>query len=228
MTAKFDAFKAALEALCIEHGVRLYGEGDDDYYAPRLKLATEAEPAGLDVDIQDEVPPTPEEKEAIERERSRQRAFWEANRATEEKRQAEFLRSPAYLAMVKHIGEQAANERKQYMRVSTDPKDPAYIDDRPRKAWCNDVEIEGWTVADEFRRCVITPQKVHNGAVRIERLPDDYTPNFVVVEKPVEPPINAGFSGMFVPDAKPAAPAAKAAPAAAKPKAKATKAKRRR
>jgi hypothetical protein len=114
------------------------------------------------------------------------------------------------------------------MRVSTDPNDPAYIDDRQRKAWCNDVEIEGWTVADEFRRCVITPTKVHNGSVRIERLPDDYTPNFVVVEKPVEPPINAGFSGMFVPEAKPAAPAAEAAPAAAKPKAKTTKAKRRR
>lgn len=57
------------------------------------------------------------------------------------------------------------------MRISTDHNDPAYIDDRPRRVWCNDVEIEGWTVADEFRRCVITPTKVHNGSVRIERLP---------------------------------------------------------
>ncbi len=111
------------------------------------------------------------------------------------------------------------------MRISTDPKDPAYIDDRPRKAWCNDVEIEGWTVADEFRRCVITPTKVHNGSVRIERLPDDYTPGFVLVDKPAEPPIHAGFSGVLVPapDAPPqAAPAPQpAAPKAAKPKARA-------
>jgi hypothetical protein len=59
------------------------------------------------------------------------------------------------------------------MRVSTDPTDAAYIDDRPRKAWLNDLEITGWIVADEFRRCVITAAGVMNGAVRIERLPSD-------------------------------------------------------
>lgn len=58
------------------------------------------------------------------------------------------------------------------MRVSTDPTDPAYIDDRPRRVWLNDREIIGWTVADEFRRCVITPDGVLNGAVLIERLPE--------------------------------------------------------
>jgi hypothetical protein len=89
------------------------------------------------------------------------------------------------------------------MRVSTDPADPAYIDARPRKAWCNDQLIEGWTVADEFRRVVITPEKVHHGSVLVERLPapgDEPAP-----EAPAM--VDAGFSGMFVhvPDAKPAA-----------------------
>ena len=94
------------------------------------------------------------------------------------------------------------------MRVSTDPTDPAYIDDRPRRAWVNDRLIEGWTVADEFRRCVITADgKVHNGAVLIERLPADGAP---VAEAPPAVPIDIGFIGMFehVPDAKPAAPVA--------------------
>lgn len=107
------------------------------------------------------------------------------------------------------------------MRVSTDPADPAYIDARPRKAWVNDRLIEGWTVADEFRRCVITADgKVHNGAVLIERLPDEGAP---VAEVPAATPIDIGFIGMFVntPDAKPApvAPAAHAAPVAAPKKA---------
>jgi hypothetical protein len=109
------------------------------------------------------------------------------------------------------------------MRISTDPNDPAFLDDRPRKVWCNDVEIEGWTVADEFRRCVITPTKVHNGSVRIERLADDYVPNFTVA--PPAPPIHAGFTGVFVND-KPPAPT----PAPTQPPvpAKKTRAKRRR
>lgn len=57
------------------------------------------------------------------------------------------------------------------MRVSTDPTDPAYIDGRPRKVWLNDVEITGWIVADEFRRCVITEKGVMHGGVLIERFP---------------------------------------------------------
>lgn len=61
------------------------------------------------------------------------------------------------------------------IRVSTDPQDPAYIDARPRKAWVNGVRIEGWTVADEFRRVVQTPAGNIHGAVSIERLPDEAT-----------------------------------------------------
>jgi hypothetical protein len=57
------------------------------------------------------------------------------------------------------------------IRVSTDPNDPHY-DERPRRVWCNDREVEGWTVADEFRRCVITPDGVIYGAVLVERLPE--------------------------------------------------------
>ena len=90
------------------------------------------------------------------------------------------------------------------MRISTDPTDPAYIDERPRKAWCNDVEIAGWHTADEFRRVVITPERVHNGAVLIERLRDESAQ-----PEPADAPLaNAGFGGMFVhvPDPKPATP----------------------
>lgn len=90
------------------------------------------------------------------------------------------------------------------MRVSTDPTDPAYISDQPRRVWVNDREITGWTVADEFRRCVITPDGVLNGAVMIERLPSD-------AAEPVEAPApeaNNNLCGMFV-----AAPKAKAEPA---------------
>lgn len=86
------------------------------------------------------------------------------------------------------------------MRVSTDPTDTAYIDDRPRRAWCNDVLIAGWTVADEFRRCVITPAEVHSGSVHIERLPA------AEVDAPVpvaDAPVPASLSGMFESD-KPA------------------------
>ena len=106
------------------------------------------------------------------------------------------------------------------MRVSTDPTDQAYINDRPRKVWCNNVEIDGWTVADEFRRIVVTPEKVFNGAVRIERLPEDATE----AESPahVEPPLTTGFSGgvfEYVPD-PPKAGAVAVAERPAKPKAK--------
>jgi hypothetical protein len=95
------------------------------------------------------------------------------------------------------------------MRVSNDPGDRAY-DPQPRKVWCNDVEIEGWVTADEFRRVVITPEKVHHGVVGIERLPSDRPPD------PPPPPIvsvDTGFSGMFVnvPD-EPAKPAEAPAP----------------
>lgn len=110
------------------------------------------------------------------------------------------------------------------MRVSTDPADPAYIDDRPRAAWCNDRLIEGWVVADEFRRCVITANgKVHNGSVRVERLPAEIEDE--VQTASVTPITDAGFVGMFVnvPDVSPVP-----MPTAELPKRASVKAKKRR
>ena len=58
------------------------------------------------------------------------------------------------------------------MRVTRIPGDFNDIGERPCRVYCNEVEIEGWTVADDFRRVVETPGKVHHGAVRIEMLPE--------------------------------------------------------
>lgn len=70
------------------------------------------------------------------------------------------------------------------MRVTRIPGDFNDIGDRPCRVWCNEVEIQGWTVADDFRRVVETPGKVFHGAVRIElgtryvRLPDEDNAEF--------------------------------------------------
>ena len=112
------------------------------------------------------------------------------------------------------------------MRISTDPTDPAYIDDRPRKAWCNDVAIEGWHTADEFRRVVITPERVHNGAVLIERLRDESA-----APEPADAPLaNAGLGGMFehVHDPKPSVAEPATVTPAPKAKHAAPRVKRRR
>ena len=225
MTAKFDAFKAALDALCIEHGVHLSDGDEYDYQRVSVAEATDEKPAGIHMSIEDDIPLTAEERAAqvegmrLWRERDALRqAEW---RAEHERQQAEILASPTYKTWLEQAQAEAKQQRNEQMRVSTDPKDPAFLDDRPRRAWCNDVEIEGWTVADEFRRCVVTPTKVHNGSVRIERLPDDYVPNFTV--SPPEPPIDSGFTVMFVSDKPAATPAPTPAPAAKK-----TRAKRRR
>jgi hypothetical protein len=92
------------------------------------------------------------------------------------------------------------------MRVSTDPTDPAFIDARPRRVWCNDAEVADWTVADDFRRCVITSDgKVHHGAVRIEQLPaEGVAVGTVSFGSGVSVPINTGFVGVF--EAVPEAP----------------------
>lgn len=58
------------------------------------------------------------------------------------------------------------------MRVTKIAGDFHDIGERPCRVFCNEVEIEGWTVADDFRRVVETPGKVHHGAVRIEMLPE--------------------------------------------------------
>lgn len=79
------------------------------------------------------------------------------------------------------------------MRVSTDPSDPAYVDDRPRRVWLNDREIDGWITADEFRRCVVTATGALHGSVLIERLPKVGEP---VVEP--APMVDIGLSGISV------------------------------
>jgi hypothetical protein len=161
MTAKFEAFKAALNALCVEHGVRLSQETDyDGYHDINVEEAGEHRQAGLFIEITDIVPPTPEDlaaqakREAEWRERL---AAYEAQRradfvAEEEKRMAALMQNGDYMNLQAAIEAHAKEQRKQLMRVSTDPTDPAYIDARPRRAWCNDVLIEGWVIADEFRR----------------------------------------------------------------------------
>lgn len=232
MTAKFEAFKAALHELCIAHGVRLRAGEDYDDYGVYVEEPTDEKPAGLDLSLDDVIEPTPEERAAQEARREQEAAEWrrrcEQRRQEDEARYRATLESKDYQALQRLIEADAKATREQQMRVSTDPTDPAYVDERPRRVWCNDVEILGWTVADEFRRCVITPDKVHNGAVRIERLPDDYVPNFTLAPPP--PPINSGFAGMLVsvPDVKPAAQPVEPAATAAAPAPKKTAKRRRR
>lgn len=167
----FSDFRDALKALCVEHGIRMTGSRDYDDYNTYIEIATDAEPAGCELDIEEIDPPTPEElaerarKEAFEEEQRRLR------RIATEKRLA-YQKTPEFLALCEANRRIELRKREDEMRVSTDPTDPAYIDDRPRRVWLNDREIIGWTVADEFRRCVITPDGVLNGAVVIERLPE--------------------------------------------------------
>ena len=217
MTARFDAFKAALDALCKEHKVEIHANCDGIY------LTDAQDGREFDLEIDDETEPTPEERAARDAERAEWWANYKAEQAAravemaewmvaEEKRRAEFLASSNYPTLMAFCEAHGKEQRKKQMRVSTDPTDPAYIDARPRKAWCNDVLIEGWTVADEFRRVVITPEKVHNGSVRVERLPEDGSEPVAEVSFP---PIDTCFSGMFVhvPDAPKAAEPVAAPPA---------------
>lgn len=98
------------------------------------------------------------------------------------------------------------------MRVSKDEADKAYSPTaNQRRVWSNDQEVLNWITADEFRRVVITSDgRVHNGSVRIERLPEDRPPE-VHVDPAPEPtmPADVGFAGaglVFVkPQVQPAA-----------------------
>jgi hypothetical protein len=114
------------------------------------------------------------------------------------------------------------------MRVSTDPADPAFIDDRQRRVWLNDREVADWIVADEFRRCVVTAAGVMNGSVLIERLPEPGAA--VVAEAPAE--CAGGLSGVFVaipePTEAPSFAPAVVVPVVAKPPKAAKKHKRSR
>jgi hypothetical protein len=211
VTAKFDAFKAALHALCIEHGVRLCDVGEYDERGVSLCSPTEGASAGLDLCIDDDLPRTPDDLVAEEAarvvaraEHEKRIAEWRELAAARARERAEYESSPQYLAMVKRLGEEAAKTRREQLRVSTDPNDPAYVDDRPRRVKCNDVEITDWAVADEFRRCVIRKDgRVINGSVWIERLAAE--PEAEVQIASVTPITDAGFVGMFVnvPDVSP-------------------------
>lgn len=97
------------------------------------------------------------------------------------------------------------------MRVTRIPGDFNDIGDRPCRVWCNEVEIQGWSVADDFRRVVETPGGVLHGAVRIDLTVD------AVPAPAIEP---SGLHGVFVhvPDAPVVeAPAAEPAPTFAAP-----------
>jgi hypothetical protein len=98
MTEKFEAFLAALEALCIEHGVRITGSRDYDDYNAYLEVATEEAPAGCEIDFVECRPPTPEEIAAQEAENARNAAYKEAQRAEWQKQQAVLADARNYLA----------------------------------------------------------------------------------------------------------------------------------
>jgi hypothetical protein len=201
MTAKFDAFTAALEALCIEHDVHLSSGDNYDSYGVYVEDASDDSPAGLELDVTDNIPPTPEERAAYEarlaEERARYEAQWAKARAADAQRYGALLASKDYIGLREAVEAHAKEMREKQMRISTDPTDPAYIDDRPRKVWLNEVEIVGWIVADEFRRCVITGKGVMNGGVLIERLPDEWQAITGDGSGVALPPIDANFSGML-------------------------------
>lgn len=100
------------------------------------------------------------------------------------------------------------------MRVTRIPGDFHDIGDKPCRVWLNEVEVLDWTVADDFRRVVISPgvtyqfletsepqqapDVVRFGSVRINMQPQ--------AEEPAEEAATH-LCGMFVPEPKPEAPA---------------------
>jgi len=238
MTAKFEAFKTALHELCVEHGVRLAAHG----YEEADLYAQDAEEGQPPFDLCDGTLGTAEEQEASrqqreqetrEREAGEQRRHDEWYRERHKPLQARIDEVGLLTALQERIEADAKEQRKQQMRVSTDPNDAAYIDDRPRRVTINDRPVDNWLIADEFRRCVILKSgTVLNGSVWIERLP----PDGVTIGDDASlssfakalPPIHAGFSGVFVNDKLQATPAPTPAPVVKKPAVKSTKAKRRR
>jgi len=233
MTAKYDRFMAALEALCAEHGVRIHDTGDYGSY-PSVRDAEEGLPT-VDVHaLADYTEPTPEERERMGAQWAEEQSKRSAEMAERTRLHQEYMASAEYLAAAARIAEEAKKERDQQMRISTDPNDPSFIDDRLRRVTVNDVEVQDWILADEFRRVVILKSgKVLNGTVGIERLVEEqdshmsgtkWANRFPVdtslwPKEPQLPHIDTGFSGMFVVEPKPtAAPTPAPTPAPAHPK----------
>lgn len=220
MAAPFDAFTDALEALCVEHGIRITGSRDYDDYSVYLEVATAKEPAGCDIGFVECIPLTPEEQAESDRLEEEELARQKVEAAHYDelmRKRMEWAASPEFAAQYAENQRQANITRESSMRVTRIPGDHNNIGDRPCRVFCNEVEVTGWTVADDFRRVVETPGKVHHGAVRID-LTVDAAPATAI-----EP---SGLHGVFVhvPDAPPvveapaepaptfAAPAIKAAP----------------
>jgi len=210
MTEKFEAFKEALQALCVEHGVHLRGGDDYDDQGVYFAQSSDSLPAGATFWLEEVIAPTLEEIAAEEARKAAAQAEWNAKWAEKWdgsyiKHHFELLDSMSLEEKQAMIAANAEEQRKKNMRVTRIPGDQYDIGDRPCRVYCNEIQIEGWTVADDFRRVVETPGKVHHGAVRIDLEGHEAA---VSIETPAAMPINS-LSGMFVPEPKPVAPAVK-------------------
>jgi hypothetical protein len=202
MTAKFDAFKAALEALCIEHGVKLVATGYDD--SGTLDVLDLDGDMSSELDLYDYTLGTPEEKAQAQREYQERLAAMAAENAERTRLHLEYLKSPEYLEGVARIAAEGKRTREQCMRVSSDPTSPEY-NPRVLGVTLNDRQVQDWFIADDFRRCVILKDgKVLNGSVGFELAQNAAEPQETAVETAA--PIDSGFSGVFVaaPDSTPA------------------------
>jgi hypothetical protein len=202
MTEKFDVFKAALHALCVEHGVRLFMDWYYDDTQVKVGEATDGAPAGCDIDIEDLIPPTPEEIAAEEARKATEQAERDAYEA--EKQAAYFARfghligSGDLPGLSTAIEAERQEQRKKNMRVTRIPGDHNDIGDRPCKVYLNEVPVADWIVADDFRRVVETADGARFGSVRIDLQPQ--------TDEPAEEAATH-LCGMFVVEPKPEAPA---------------------
>src|SRR4051794_21211992 len=120
MTAKSEAFKDALEALCVEHGMRLSGRRDYDDYSVYLEEATEKQPAGCEIARREAMPPTPAEQAELDRIEEADAACKKASiaRYEEQARQrAEWMPSSESAAIYAENPLQAILSGEQCMRV---------------------------------------------------------------------------------------------------------------
>lgn len=216
MTAKFDAFKAALHALCVEHGVRIHsGDGYDDY-GVYVQPGTDNYPAGSHVELEDCIPLTPVEQAAENARQAEQRARWarrcEEVRAASEARYRAAIESGDYVKLSAAIEVERQEQRKKNMRVTRTPDEIRApegcnsINGLPIRVYLNEVEILDWIVADDFRRVVETPNGARFGAVRIELEGHEAAEP---IDTPAAMPSNS-LSGIFVPVPKPVTPAVEA------------------